>query len=171
MILLVKQTKRIILVLCSISDVYKDIVLNNDTMILFPAKNIYAQAIIFNTSFILSSSSFPSFIPHALKAQKFCKVKPIHRNHVFGMTVFYQFQITGNDKGLICHDEKVAYRPFLQYYTSFQSTSPFPISSSSMARAITLRLSALKGSAYCLAFICSVAASTPPLLLSFSSST
>ena len=27
-------------------------------------------------------------------------VKPIHRNHVFGMTVFYQFQITGNDKGL-----------------------------------------------------------------------
>ena len=61
-------------------------------MILFPAKNIYAQAIIFNTSFMLSSSSFPSFIPHALKAQKFCKVKPIHRNHVFGMTVFYQFQ-------------------------------------------------------------------------------
>ena len=161
-------------------------------MILFSAKNIYAQAIIFNTSFILSSSSFPSFIPHALKAQKFCKVKPIHRNHVFGMTVFYQFQITGNDKGLICHDEKVAYRPvdgvdhylclichdekvayrpFLQYYTSFQSTNPFPISSSSMARAITLRLSALKGSAYCLAFICSSAASTPPLLLSFSSNT
>ena len=69
-------------------------------MIHFPAKNIYAQAIIFNTSFILSSSSFPSFIPHALKTQKFCKVKPIHRNHVFGMTVFYQFQITGNDKGL-----------------------------------------------------------------------
>ena len=69
-------------------------------MILFSAKNIYAQAIIFNTSFILSSSSFPSFIPHALKAQKFCKVKPIHRNHVFGMTVFYQFQITGNGKGL-----------------------------------------------------------------------
>ena len=162
-------------------------------MIHFSAKNIYAQAIIFNTSFILSSSSFPSFIPHILKTQKFCKVKPIHRNHVFGMTVFYQFQITGNDKGLICHDEKVAYRPvsrnsiatmglichdekvayrpFLQYYTSFQSTNPFPISSSSMARAITLRLSALKGSAYCLAFICSVAASTPPLLLSFSSST
>ena len=77
-------------------------------MILFSAKNIYAQAIIFNTSFILSSSSFPSFIPHALKTQKFCKVKPIHRNHVFGMTVFYQFQITGNNKGLICHDEKVA---------------------------------------------------------------
>ena len=47
--------------MCSISDVYKFIVLNNDTMILFPAKNIYAQAIIFNTSFILSSSSFPSF--------------------------------------------------------------------------------------------------------------
>ena len=84
----------------SVSDVYKDIVLNNDTMIHFPEKNIYAQAIIFNTSFILSSSSFPSFIPHALKTQKFCKVKPIHRNHVFGMTVFYQFQITGNDKGL-----------------------------------------------------------------------
>ena len=39
--------------MCSISDVYKDIILNNDTMILFPAKNIYAQAIIFNTSFIL----------------------------------------------------------------------------------------------------------------------
>ncbi len=69
-------------------------------MIHFPAKNIYAQAIIFNTSFILSCSSFASFSPHALKAQKFCKVKPIHRNHVFGMTVFYQFQITGNDKGL-----------------------------------------------------------------------
>ena len=69
-------------------------------MIHFPAKNIYAQTIIFNTSFILSSSSFPSFSPHALKTQKFCKVKPIHRNHVFGMTVFYQFQITGNDKGL-----------------------------------------------------------------------
>ena len=69
-------------------------------MILFSAKNIYAQAIIFNTSFMLSSSSFASFIPHALKTQKFCKVKPIHRNHVFGMTVFYQFQITGNDKGL-----------------------------------------------------------------------
>ena len=69
-------------------------------MILFFAKNIFAPAIIFNTSFILSSSSFASFIPHALKTQKFCKVKPIHRNHVFGMTVFYQFQITGNDKGL-----------------------------------------------------------------------
>ena len=69
-------------------------------MILFPQKNIYAQAIIFNTSFMLSSSSFASFIPHALKTQKFCKVKPIHRNHVFGMTIFYQFQITGNDKGL-----------------------------------------------------------------------
>ena len=55
----------------------------------------------------------------------------------------------GKWKGSICHDERVAYRPFLQYYTSFQSTSPFPISSSSMARAITLRLSALKGSAYC----------------------
>ena len=27
-------------------------------------------------------------------------VKPIHRNHVFGMTIFYQFQITGNGKGL-----------------------------------------------------------------------
>ena len=27
-------------------------------------------------------------------------VNPIHRNHVFGMTVFYQFQITGNDKCL-----------------------------------------------------------------------
>ena len=53
------------------------------------------------------------------------------------------------------------------FYTSFQSTNPFPLSSSSMARAITFRLSALKGSAYCLAFICSVAASTPPLLLSF----
>ena len=59
----------------------------------------------------------------------------------------------------------------ISHYTSFQSTNPFPISSSSMARAITLRLSALKGSAYCLAFICSVAASTPPLLLSFNSST
>ena len=69
-------------------------------MIHFSAKNIYAQAIIFNTSFILSSSSFASFSPYALKAQKFCKIKPIHRNHVFGMTVFYQFQITGNDKGL-----------------------------------------------------------------------
>ena len=54
---------------------------------------------------------------------------------------------------------------------SFQSTNPFPISSSSMARAITFLLSALKGSAYCLAFICSSAASTPPLLLSFNSST
>ena len=80
-------------------------------MIHFSAKNIYAQAIIFNTSFI-SSSSFSSFIPHALKAQKFCKVKPIHRNHVFGMTIFYQFQITGNGKGLIYHDEKVAYLTF-----------------------------------------------------------
>ena len=89
-------------------------------MILFSAKNIYAQAIFFNTSFILSSSSFPSFIPHALKAQKFCKVKPIHRNHVFGMTVFYQFQITGNDKGLICHDEKVAYRPFLKIESTYK---------------------------------------------------
>ena len=79
-------------------------------MIHFSAKNIYAQAIIFNTSFILYSSSYPSFILHALKTQKFCKVKPIHRNHVFGMTVFYQFQITGNDKGLICHDERWAYR-------------------------------------------------------------
>ena len=69
-------------------------------MILFSAKNIYAQVIIFNTSFILSSSSFASFSPHALKTQKFCKVKPIHRNHVFGMTVFYQFHFTGNDKGL-----------------------------------------------------------------------
>ena len=66
-------------------------------MILFPAKNIYAQTIIFNTSFVEVSQVFP---PHALKTQKFCKVKPIHRNHVFGMTVFYQFQITGNDKGL-----------------------------------------------------------------------
>ena len=81
-------------------------------MIHFPAKNIYAQAIIFNTSFILSSSSFPSFIPHALKTQKFCKVKPIYRNHVFGMTVFYQFHFMGNDKGFICHDEKVAYLTF-----------------------------------------------------------
>ena len=69
-------------------------------MIHFPEKNIYAQAIIFNTSFILSSASFPSSIPHALKTQKFCKVKPIHRNHKLGMTVFYQFQIKGNDKGL-----------------------------------------------------------------------
>ena len=69
-------------------------------MIHFPEKNIYVQAIIFNTSFMLSSPSFPIFIPPALKTQKFCKVKPIHRNHVFGMTVFYQFQITGNDKGL-----------------------------------------------------------------------
>ena len=69
-------------------------------MILFSAKNIYAQVIIFNTSFILSSSSFASFSPHILKTQKFCKVKPIHRNHVFGMTVFYQLQITGNNKGL-----------------------------------------------------------------------
>ena len=69
-------------------------------MIHFPAKNIYAQVIIFNTSFILYSSSYPSFILHALKTQKFCKVKPIHRNHVFGMTVFYQFHFTGNNKGL-----------------------------------------------------------------------
>ena len=37
------------------SDVYNDVALNNDTMIHFSAKNIYAQAIIFNTSFILSS--------------------------------------------------------------------------------------------------------------------
>ena len=55
--------------------------------------------------FSIPLSYFPAqvsqvFSPHALKAQKFCKVKPIHRNHVFGMTVFYQFQITGNDKGL-----------------------------------------------------------------------
>ena len=57
------------------------------------------------------------------------------------------------------------------FYTSFQSTNPFPISSSSIASAITLRLSALNGSVYCLAFICSDAASTPPLLLSFSSRT
>ena len=56
-------------------------------------------------------------------------------------------------------------------YTSFQSTNPFPLSSSSMARATTFRLSALNGSIYCLALICSVAASIPPLLLSFSSST
>ena len=28
------------------------------------------------------------------------------------MTVFYQFQITGNDKGLICYYEKVAYLTF-----------------------------------------------------------
>ena len=28
------------------------------------------------------------------------------------MTIFYQFQITGNDKGLICYDEKVAYLTF-----------------------------------------------------------
>ena len=56
------------------------------------------------------SLKFHKFFPHALKTQKFCKVKPIHRNHVFGMTVFYQFQITGNDKGLICHDERWAYR-------------------------------------------------------------
>ena len=69
-------------------------------MIHFPAKNIYAQAIIFNTSFILYSSSYPSFILHALKTQKFCKVKPIYRNHVFGMTVFYQFHFMGNNKGL-----------------------------------------------------------------------
>ena len=81
-------------------------------MIHFSAKNIYAQAIIFNTSFMLFSSSFASFIPHALKTQKFCKVKPIHRNHVFGMTIFYQFQITGNNKGLICYYEKVAYLTF-----------------------------------------------------------
>ena len=60
---------------------------------------------------------------------------------------------------------------FYSIYTSFQSTNPFPFSSSSMARAVTLRLSALKGSAYCLALICSVAASMPPLLLSFSSKT
>ena len=96
----------------SISDVYKDIVLNNDTMIHFPAKNIYAQAIIFNTSFMLSSSSFPIFIPHALKTQKFCKVKPIHRNHVFGMTVFLSISNYGKRQGLICHDEKVAYLTF-----------------------------------------------------------
>ena len=46
--------------------------------------------------------------------------------------------------------------------TSFQSTRPFPLSSSSTARAMTLRLSALKGSVYWLAFICFSAASTPP---------
>ena len=38
------------------------------------------------------------------------------------------------EKGSICHDERVAYGPFQLSYTSFQSTSPFPISSSSMAR-------------------------------------
>ena len=151
-------------------------------MIHFPAKKHLCAGNYFQYIFHIIQLKFPKFYPtrpedskvlspYLNHMRKFCKVKPIHRNHVFGMTVFYQFQITGNDKGLICHDEKVAYRPFLQYYTSFQSTNPFPISSSSMARAITLRLSALKGSAYCLAFICSVAASTPPLLLSFSSST
>lgn len=57
------------------------------------------------------------------------------------------------------------------FYIAFQSINPFPKSSSSMARAITLRLSAWNGSAYCLAFICSAAASTPPLLLNFSSNT
>ena len=87
----------------------------------------------------------------------------------------------GNQQGSICHDKHVAYRPLylftiftklqLPLKTSFQSTNPFPLSSSSMARAMTLRLSALKGSAYCLALICSAAASTPPLLLSFSSRT
>ena len=40
----------------------------------------------------------------------------------------------------------VAYRPFQLSSTSCQSTNPFPISSSSMARAITF--SVLKGSAY-----------------------
>ena len=47
--------KSIILVLYSVSDIYNGVALNNDTMIHFSAKNIYAQAIIFNTSFILSS--------------------------------------------------------------------------------------------------------------------
>ena len=56
-------------------------------------------------------------------------------------------------------------------YTSFQSMSPLPLSSSSMASATTRRLSALKGSAYCRERICSAAASMPPLLLSFSSRT
>ena len=46
-----KKCQSIILVLCSVSDVYNDIVLNNDTMIHFPVKNTYAQAIIFNSSF------------------------------------------------------------------------------------------------------------------------
>ena len=56
--------------------------------------------------FLIHLSYYPAQVSqvfprtHALKAQKFCKVKPIHRNHVFGMTVFYQFQITGNGKGL-----------------------------------------------------------------------
>ena len=57
------------------------------------------------------------------------------------------------------------------YYTSFQIVNPLPKLSSSMARATTFRLSALNGPAYCLALICSVAASIPPLLLSFNSNT
>ena len=55
--------------------------------------------------------------------------------------------------------------------TSFQSTSPFPWSSSSTARAITLRLSALNGSVYRLSIICFSAAAMPPFFASFSSIT
>ena len=85
---------------------------------------------------------------------------------IFGLSLKYTLRFVPSTKMLF-----YAIYNNIFHYTSFQPTSPFPISSSSMARAITLRLSALNGSAYCLAFICSSAASTPPLLLSFSSST
>ena len=54
--------------------------------------------------------------------------------YLFWSTYLNDTTRRNNRKGSICHDERVAYGPFQLSYTSFQSTSPFPISSSSMAR-------------------------------------
>ena len=79
-------------------------------MILFPQKTFMRRQF-FQYIFHIIQLKFPKFYstrpedskvlsPYLNHMRKFCKVKPIHRNHVFGMTVFYQFHFTGNDKGL-----------------------------------------------------------------------
>ena len=91
-------------------------------MILFRKKHLCASNY-FQYIFHIIQLKFPKFYstrpedskvlsPYLNHMRKFCKVKPIHRNHVFGMTVFYQFHFTGKQQGLICHDEKVAYLTF-----------------------------------------------------------
>ena len=70
--------------------------------------------------------------------------------------------------------EKVCLFYFQQpkhYFTFSTFNSPLPISSNSMARAITSRLSVLKGSVYRRSFICLAAASIPPLFFNFNSIT
>ena len=80
-------------------------------MIHFPAKKHLCANNYFQYLFHIIQLKFPKFYPtrpddskalspYLNHMRKFCKVKPIHRNHVFGMTVFYQFHFMGNDKGL-----------------------------------------------------------------------